>query len=385
MKRYNQRLVAGLVVFVLIIAMISTFSYSESEIEKTMFSIGFCDYDKTGYSEMALSYLKDNDNFSTYVNLVAGEEEELKRKISTGEIDAYLIIPEGFADNMDHFRDDTMEVVISTKDLTKSVLLSNVFMTYEKYVSSVQSNLILNYEILTKEGIDNEEAGNIMNELAMQLLVTVFSKENYFARRAIQGETIFHVPTMIFSFMFLLMMIIVMPIGISLLKKLEKGLTRKERMAGVSSMAMLFAESTPHLLLSSLLYVLGLVIIGREMNIRYTFSGIALSILCMMALILLYLFLALLTCNKNSYVLTTSLILFAFAMFGGSIIPRPYLPGFLQSVADISLNGLFANALTKQNRTGIASFMVLILFVIFVSSLCCVMLKKREERRFAES
>ena len=94
----NKKTILGWIGIVLIVFLISTFSYGKnpdaSETTEAMrLTLGVANEDDSEYAKLLINYFRENKNFAAYVDLIQEKENVLRERLNQQELDAYLVIP----------------------------------------------------------------------------------------------------------------------------------------------------------------------------------------------------------------------------------------------------------------------------------------------------
>lgn len=325
--RNKKRIV--ILITVLIIFIISTYSnVSNPKVkEANMIQFGLADEDGSVYSKMLIEYFRESESFASYVNIREGTGKELEQSFYQGELDLFLQIPEGFAENMIVMNHLPVKVLISTKDVTKSVLLKNILDSYEKYIRAVEVNCAALYDVMAKAGMNEDLINKTNVEISYDLIFTALGKEKLFDYLEISE---FPAANLFTYYNFALLSIILnftgLYAGFLMLQEKRKGILKRLYTTGTGVFTVLcekvlFAAGVVFLLCSCA-YLLPGIINGSKISLGFLLTLFCASLFS----ICLSVFLSSLYYKTRDYIIAGNFLCFLLSILGGGIIPIMYLP-----------------------------------------------------------
>lgn len=319
---------------VLIICMISTFSYvkNREKEEPAMagrLTLGVANEDGSEYSELLISYFMGNENFASFVDVTEGNEEELHRLLEAGKLDAYLVIPEQFAQKLIVMEHVPMKAVVSMRQPTKALLFRQVLEAYETYIKHVEVQCTVLYDRMKTAGFSSADLNKANMDISLDLIFTALGKDDFFRIRQVEKKqeislTEHYLFTLLFSagaFLFL-------PAGNRILKWKQSGLVSRLKTMKFSMGAVIFATALPYLfgIFAATAAVLGLC---GNLN--------GWNFLCAVLLFATILFAALalgaVLKKRKDYLFAYGMVLCLITVLGGGIVPIRYLPDVFAGIA----------------------------------------------------
>lgn len=382
----------GVIVIVLVILIISTYydlTKQVSDKTTTMIQFGIVDKDSSAYSKLLLEYFHESESFSSYINIVEGKNEEIEKSFNEGKLDLYLVIPEDFAKNMIYLNHLPVKVVINGTDTTKAILLKNIFESYEKYISAVETNCVTLYDVMTLSKMDSNliEEKNI--EISYDLIFTALGKEKFFHYQEL-GD--FPQTTKLNYYICVMISIVLMYsglyVGFQMMKEKKLGTLRRLYTAGMP---------TANILLEKIIFSSAIIflIIYSAYFIPTLYKGEAIDIkvgviyLCTVVFSVSFAILLSGVFSKiQNYMIVGNFLSFLFIIIGGGIIPIMYLPAELVKVSKYTPNYWFIKLILSTQRGIRDELFLKIIFVLLASAFLFFILSNfvygREEVRLED-
>lgn len=325
-NRKKKMIPAGIV---LIIFMISTFSYVKStgsdeqmHPKEKYIVLGISNQDGSEYAKLLLSYFRDNEEFSKYVEVAEGEESALRERFDQGELDCLLVIPKDFAEQMIQMEHLPVQASVSTEDATKALLLKTVLQGYETYIASVEANCAALYERMREDGFSYQERQQVNVDVSLDLIFTALGKDSFFARRSVEPkEEMPAAAGYLCGACCLLLLLFYFMAGSRLREYFCNGMAWRIRLMGISYAALSAVILIPYFLFT-LLAAGVLLLLAPEHNAMFFWM----EVLLLLPLLCLPAVLGMACRRKQTYLLLHSVSLIGMALLGGSILPEAYLP-----------------------------------------------------------
>lgn len=387
--RNKKRIV--ILITVLIIFIISTYSNVSNPMDKeaNMIQFGLADEDGSVYSKMLIEYFRESESFASYVNIREGTGKELEQSFYQGELDLFLQIPEGFAENMIVMNHLPVKVLISTKDVTKSVLLKNILDSYEKYIRAVEVNCAALYDVMAKAGMNEDLINKTNVEISYDLIFTALGKAKFFDYLEISE---FPAASLFTYYNFALLSIILnftgLYAGFLMLQEKRTGILKRLYTTGTGVFTVLcekilFAVGVVFLLCSCA-YLLPGIINGSKISF-----GFPLTLFCASLFnICLSVFLSSLFYKTRDYIIAGNFLCFLLSILGGGIIPIMYLPEAMVKLSVFTPNyWLIRVMLSLWQETGrelVNRYLLIIIAGSILLFILSAFLYKREEVYYEE-
>lgn len=333
-----------LLLAVLIIFIIGTAFYAAEDPaqSKAGVSIGIIDFDQSEYSNLLISYFKDNEVFSNYVQILVGEEEEIKNKFTQGDLTMYLVIPPNFAQSLITIENIPMKAVIQQEDTTKAIILKNMLLSYEKYISAVELNCVALYDKMEEAEMPESLVNSENVRISYDLVFTALGRNTFFdyvEQKELAGIPIRTYYT--YEIVYLLLAYLAVLVGMDFLL---------ERKRGILSRLVTTGTKITHVIVAKLcVYTSGVLVLGVFLSMlgksgyfpTLTLSEVIFIVLCFGLMELSFILFGTLLKKVPNYLLfSNSLVIFS-AILGAGLIPKLYLPEIMQNFAKVSPNYWF--------------------------------------------
>ena len=335
----NRRNIGFLIV--LIIVMISTFCYvkeqeaKEEEVENPKIALGVAKEDTSQYAELLMQYFNENEYFLQYVDLIEAEEAALQTALEEGSLDAYLVIPENFAQSMIDMENLPVKARVSMKNPTKALVLRYVMEAYENYIEAVEVNCTALYRRMKTEGFSYEARNAANVDVSLELIFTALGKDDFYKKRMVETEiqpeedgvkTLSMMQHYQYTGVYFVLMFLFLPAGLRIIELRRNGIARRLKVVNIPMAGIMTAVGIPYLVLGASMLA---VICYRETAMDSLFKAMLLVLPWLPVFLLLGLFCE----NSQKYLFVCSMLLVCLAVFGGSLIPEEFLPDSFQTVA----------------------------------------------------
>lgn len=371
---------------VLIILIISTYyNVSNQKVEPDhRIRFGLADEDGSVYSKMLIEYFKNSESFASRIRIMEGGDKELEQSFYKGELDLYLQIPRGFAENMIYMEHLPVKVLISTKDVTKAVLLKNILESYEKYIRAVEVNCAAFYNVMEKAGMETDFINKKNIEISYDLIFTALGKEKFFRYLDISEFPVTTLPNYYYiAFISIFLNFMGLYAGFQIMKEKKAGICKRLYTAGTPVFAflgekILFGTCFVFFFIS-LAYLFPNLYYGNRLSAEFAAVLFLASLFCTC----LSVFLSGFAYKIRDYMIAGNFLCFLFAIIGGGIIPVMYLPGAMAKLAVFTPNyWLIRVLLSIQKEMGeglVFKYSSLLLSGSLLFLLLAVYLYRREE------
>lgn len=337
----RERKMLLLLACLLLLITAGVFLYASVE-TKPAIRLGVADEDDSEYSRLLLSYFEDNENFGSYISIIRGKRPELESKFDAGELDVYLVIPEDFAERLINIDNVPIEAVVSTEDLTKSVLLKNVLEAYAGYISAVEVHCQALYDVMADEGYDREKITEVNTAISYDLIFTALGKDDLFKR--IETERFHSIPLTnyyIYSAIVLLILYAGLLAGLNYLNERRSRIYERLISAGVPRFRIWGGKLAAFSAVYSVAAVAGYVIMTVAGSMEFSGLCILVIILGLTFACILFFVLASFFKTAGAYITAANMLILLSTVAGGGIIPIMYLPRALTSIARFTPNYWF--------------------------------------------
>ena len=320
-------------IIVLIMVMISTFCYvkkQEPEQEgNPKIALGVAKEDSSEYAEILLNYFNENEDFLSYVDITEDERQKLHRALEEGSLDAYLVIPQNFADSMIQMDNLPITAKISMENPTKALVLRHVMEAYETYIEAVEVNCTALYRRMREEGFSDWDVTMANMEISMDLIYTALGKDSFFQKRLVEvqePDTLSLTEHYQYTLVYFVLLFLFIPAGLQMISLKKNGLSDRLKAVQISAGSIWMAVGIPYALLS--VCVVAGVLWMKEAPDR---TGACLVFI--LPWLPVFLLLGYLCKEEGRYLFLCCMILVCLAVLGGSLIPEAFLPDSFQRLA----------------------------------------------------
>ena len=363
----------NILIFVVPIMLVLVFMtiYSGTTINKKFMStvqVGVIDKDGSIFSTMLIQHYKKNVTFSDFMNINIGDEQIIKENFDKGALDVIIVIPEKFAEKMIHMIHEPIDVKIKTKDPIKSIVISNLIKSYEKYISAVETNVSTIYQVMEKNNFTSMEISAINAKISYDLIMTALERTDFF-----EYNEIVEIPnTTAFNYFFiaitvLMIMYFGLYVGLDYIKEKEQLTMQRLFVIGYSEKSFVISK-----LISSVSFLFVNIIPWFILINFYIENTLSIKIFGFLLIITMFsvsisLFIASIFKSYEKFLMVGNIFYFITAVIGGSIIPLQFMPEKIQKFSMLTPNYWFIKGLLIiqkgifQNTLLMLSFTTLIL------------------------
>ncbi len=321
---------------VLIIFMIGTICYvkeqKKEEPETGKIVLGVAKEDTSVYADMLMEYFNENEDFLAYVELIEADRQKLQSEMKANRLDAYLIIPENFAQSMLDMENLPIEAAVSMKNPTKALVMRHVMEAYETYIEAVEVNCTALYRRMREEGFskENRDAANV--EISLELIFTALGKDDFFRRQIVERnvqeeqETLSLAKHYQYTGVYFIILFLFLPAGLRIISLRRAGMLTRLRAVNIRAAGVLVTVGIPYFAVSAA----ALAVICNRLS---ELSVLPEAMLWLCPWLVVFLLLGLCCKNSEQYLFICSMVFVCLAVFGGSLIPEAYLPDSFRAIA----------------------------------------------------
>ncbi|MDE7300293.1 MAG: ABC transporter permease [Lachnospiraceae bacterium] len=348
-------------------------------------SIGVVNHDTSVYSKLITSTYLEGGFFTDYVSVYLEDEESVRRRFKSGELDMYLEIPEDFANSMVYLEHLPVEVVISTRNTTIEIMLKNLMESYAKYISAVEINCVSLHDIMLDSGMSREAVSRMNDRISMKLILQALAKNDFFKRVEREKASVVRlVPFFLYEAVFVLTAFLALLCGLLFQREHHAGIVRRLNALGTGTYAVLLEK----LLLFSVLFAAGVFLAAGLLSpAGVRVSGQTAAVVCATGCVLASVMLSFsaLFQKTQNYLLAGNLFILLGAILGGGIIPYFYLPERMDAVAvwmpnNWYLKRIFRAAAGKLTTADMPSAAAATLACLLLPALAAAVYRRREGR-----
>ena len=209
--------------------------------------------DTSEYANLLMTYFNENEDFLSYVELSEGEEPVLQKALERGTLDAYLVIPENFAQSMIQMENLPIKARISMKNPTKALILRHAMEAYKTYIEAVEVNCTALYRRMREENFTQKELDAANFDISMDLIFTALGKDAFFKRQTVEQEVSETLPLTEhyqYTLVYFVLLFSFIPAGLQVISLKKNGMKDRLRVVNVSTGSMFAAIGIPYFVFS---------------------------------------------------------------------------------------------------------------------------------------
>lgn len=362
----------GIITFIVVLlffAMILPVKGKDEEVELTSdFSLGVVDNDQSMYSKLIIQYFQGTDSIDKFAKIHIGTEKEISEMFQQGDLLAYLVIPEGFANNLIQIKNIPIKVVMNTNNTTISILFQNILESYEEYISSVQVNAIAIYDLCKESGMERELLDRYNMETSIDLVATALNRELIFDKEEV--VEIIHTPLHRYYIWAVLSMVILyssLMAGAMYLKERQLGTYARLRIIGHTIRSVVGGILISNIVIWSTIVCGLLYFIASALSITFTIEAYVFIILCIVLSNVTTCFLASVCKDTKIYMIVGNIVLMLTAVVGGVAVPLTFLPEKFLKLSRLTPNyWIIKNSISYSNHRKPVEMLDMLIIVVLV-------------------
>lgn len=363
----DKRVLVALGCLIITICVISG-TYRYNNVSNKGIKIGIVNNDDSNYSKLLLNFFKSNESFSELATIIEDNENTITSEFNAGNIDAYMIIPESFADSLINIENTRIKIRVNQEKEVEAVMLKAILNSYEKYVTSVQNNSYGLYKNLKKSGLPKKENMKINFLSSVEMVYMVLDKESFFDYKIVESNLINIIQSYLYILLYIFIIFFGVYIGVSFIKEKDKGVFKLYKISKgnwgslILSKIMIYSLIIDVIVITACKYVCN--IIKKDINI----SVIVFLMLNTMFYIGIMIMLSLVIGDKNSYILIVNSLVMFIIILGGGIIPKQFMPDNLKILVDKLPLNIFVKQLHMciLNNALINDLKIIITYVVAI-------------------
>ncbi|MFP4698082.1 MAG: ABC transporter permease [Eubacteriales bacterium] len=342
--------------------------YANTSINKQFVSsvnIGIIDKDDSLFSKLLIDHYEKNTVFTDFMSIYIDDEENVKAEFENKSLDAYLIIPDNFAEEMMYMEhNNPINVKIDT-DFAKAIVIKNVINSYEDYIRAVETNIALLYNTMKELDFTSEEISAYNTEISYDLIMTSMERNTIFEfNEIVDVPNVNSINYFIVSTVSLLILYFGLYVGLDVLREKEQKTFQRLKVAGYSNISLIVSKFVSHVLYLFFNIMFWILIISWFVDIYITINLVALTFICITFSVSFSIFLSSIFKTQESILLVGNIYYFISAVIGGSIIPLQFLPNNIQNFSRFTPNYWFIKGLLFLQQ-GIESNIPIVLTSVF--------------------
>ena len=370
---YKKILIALGCLIVAICVITGTYRYNNDS--SIGIRIGIVNNDDSEYSKLLLNFFKSNKSFSELATIIEDNEKTILSEFSSGNIDAYIIIPKSFADSLMNIENTRIKIRINQEKEIEAIMLKALLNSYEKYVTSVQNNSYGLYKNLKKSGLPRKENIKVNFLSSMEMVYIVLDKESFFDYKIIESNSINIVQNYLYVLIYIFIIYYGVYVGISFIKEKDKGVFKLYKISKGNWGSLIISKIFIHSCIIDVILFAVCKYVCSVLKKEFNLSTALLVVMNTALYISIMIMLSLLIFEKNSYVLIINSLIMFIIILGGGIIPKIYMPDNLKILADKLQLNIFINQFhkciyyysLKNNFKTLCIYAIIIIFTILIS------------------
>lgn len=304
--------------------------------------IGLIVEDKSIYAGLLADGMIGAKSFSEFVEVTRDDRATIYNAFYKGHFDAVVEMPDGFVESIMSFSYNPIVTKINYTDPLKAVLIKNILLGYEKYITSVETGVMTLYDEMEKLGYKDQTVALYNEQISYQLIFAALSRSNLFTYKEIVdvpsvASTIYY----FFAILVMFLMTISVYSAIHLIREREEMCFVRLKITQVSFFSYMLSKA-----LSTSLFISLLVFLWTTLFMIFTKGTFGSSLLLLGLFLMIALFfnvsLAMVMTafieREEGVILLSNVFIFINAIIGGSIIPIQMMPDALQKLAVFSPN-----------------------------------------------
>lgn len=368
-KRNVMLFVIPILIFLFVYLFFRVNKVEETFIEPL--TVGVIVEDESPYSDLVAQGLLNTKDVTEFVKITQGDYEQVNELFEAGQLDAMVLMPDGFIDSVMHFESNPVQVKVNYKDPLKAVLIRNIIYGYESYITSVETGIITLQDQMELREMDEDLIDAYNESISIDLLFTALDRSSFYTYKEIVdvpsvASTLYYLIAIVVMFL----MYISVFSGINLIRERDDMCIKRLRLSKVRLWMYILSKA-----ISNTLFIGMMVLVWLLIFVLGTGGSISrLLPLCGFILVAIFfdvcLALWITSCFKRdeSVVLFANVFIFINAVIGGSIIPLHMMPDIVSKIARVSPNyWMIRGALYMQSGFNINEGFVIMALMTFIS------------------
>lgn len=339
-KRNIMLFVVPICIFLFVYLFFTFNNVEESFIEPL--EIGLILEDKSIYAGMVAEGFTNSDAFTQFANVTKGTQEDVYEAFDKGKLDAVILMPKGFVKSVMSFSYNPILVKVNHKEPLKTLLIKNIIVSYEKYISTVEVGIITLFDQMEDLDYDWDTIVVYNEQISYDLIFTALSRASMFSI-----EEIVNVPSVVSTIYYFIaiivmfLMYIAVYAAINLIREREDMCFVRLKISKISLFNYMISKAIGTTLFISTIvlgwFFLFTVFTGGVMSKAF-FVMCLFLIIAILFDVSIAMFMTAYIEREEGVILLSNIFIFINAIIGGSIIPIQMMPEALQKIAVVSPN-----------------------------------------------
>lgn len=313
-----------------------------------------------------------SENFGEHLLVIKEDRDQLQERFEKKEIDALIEFPKDYFESLLYFEFNPIRVSISNENPTKKMLISDVIVSFEKYIRTVEAGVYTLYDTMGNRGFSREELIEWNEKLSWKLVSSLLNRNDVFEYHPITpfsgiGIESYYVSSIVIQMIFFLSFFA----GIELSKLRENKLYMRLQLTHTSHWVFYPAWlSGISCFLFSLVLLWGILIHFFLVRIGFFLHTLSYLFLVTCCCVVFGSFLSGVIRNQKDLMIVYGTFLFITTLIGGSITPVPIMSQWMNPLTRWMPNYWMQSGLLICMSEGISSnlseIIVTMLFVLLL-------------------
>ncbi|BCN30461.1 ABC transporter permease [Anaeromicropila herbilytica] len=383
---YSNKKYIAIIVSIIVLLVIGTiYSMGDMIIQKPpQYTLGIIDEDKNTMSKMLVSYFKDDETFTSYLNVVEGNKKEIEKQFKQGKLLVYLEIPNHFIKNMVHLESQSLKVRIHATNSTDIIIIQNILKSYEKYIMAVEKNVVTLYNMMEEKGMSQTTIDKANYQISFDLVMTALGRNQFFDFHQVKDNK----NTGILSYYMYVCLAMIISyfaifVGMSFMRERNLGIINRYLASGNKMLTFMLGKITFVLSVVSISLIVCSLITHISMNksIFHSFHKEILILFMILTFLIFllgfYFLISSVVSSRQNYLLISNALCLVLLIVGGGIIPIKFIPDNLAKLSGLTPNYWFVRGMIMIEKSNdiinvipiMLSFLILGLLTLLLSSL----------------
>lgn len=360
----------------IIFLLVTFFSVS---VESTV-HLGVVNEDGSRETEIIVQVLEETEQFGPFIEVDTFDRATAEEKVYDDDLSAYIVLPEGFTDDLYRGSSVSMDIIGNPKKEVDSNVIYQLVDSFMRHIRTSQANILLVNEYAKKLPMSDAERSDLVMDEFIKTFLNVAGKDRLITEEKVENQTTSSpVKFFIISLFYLTVTIWLFIFYHFLYEDDEKRMVKRMRLYGVTDVQRILARSFVTLVFTAI-WAIGLWFV-IDYFFEFNMEGENMARLGLLLTLYSIFFVLALAClevlirSPRIRLLTHVLFTIVFIVLSGAIIPAIYFPLYIQDLLsylssfealfwtqEIMLNGRFM----ASYRVSIVSSLILVLLFILL-------------------
>ncbi len=179
--KFRHAVAIQLIGILLIILLSQLFAnYIADHNDRQRIKLGLIVNDDHQYVNLLLNNFTANEDFTALFDIAVADYRATTASFERGDLDAYVIIPKSFTENLLYYRDNSINIYTHFGFPTKTKVLKSLFSAYSHYVQTANITTLSFYDLLTKSNLSESDIRNANNQFSIEIISTTIGRNDLF-------------------------------------------------------------------------------------------------------------------------------------------------------------------------------------------------------------